>query len=112
MRLPRADDNLGRVVPAAHWKGPPRNLSAYARLIPDILENDPTLSIRGDEAKESWRIVEPILEAWAAERVPLGTGQAPGRSCHERTTPTGEAGRPLEAAETPRSGLALLKGEA
>lgn len=36
-------------------------------------EGDPTLSIRGDEAEESWRIVEPILEAWAAERVPLGT---------------------------------------
>jgi glucose-6-phosphate 1-dehydrogenase len=74
MRLPRADDNLrGGVIPAAHRKGSPRNLSAYARLIPDILESDPTLSIRGDEAEESWRIVEPILEAWAAARVPLGT---------------------------------------
>jgi glucose-6-phosphate 1-dehydrogenase len=50
-----------------------QDLSAYARLILDILEGDPTLSIRGDEAEESWRIVEPILEAWAAERVPLGT---------------------------------------
>jgi glucose-6-phosphate 1-dehydrogenase len=50
-----------------------QELSPYARLILDILEGDPTLSIRGDEAEESWRIVEPILEAWAAERVPLGT---------------------------------------
>ena len=50
-----------------------QDLSAYARLILDILEGDPTLSIRGDEAEESWRIVEPILDAWAAERVPLGT---------------------------------------
>lgn len=50
-----------------------QDLSAYARLILDILEGDPTLSIRGDEAEESWRIVEPILDAWAAERVPLAT---------------------------------------
>jgi glucose-6-phosphate 1-dehydrogenase len=51
----------------------PQDLSAYARLILDILEGDPILSIRGDEAEESWRIVEPILGAWAAGRVPLGT---------------------------------------
>jgi glucose-6-phosphate 1-dehydrogenase len=51
----------------------PQSLSAYARLILDILEGDPTLSIRGDEAEESWRIVEPILGAWAAGRVPLET---------------------------------------
>jgi glucose-6-phosphate 1-dehydrogenase len=51
----------------------PQDLSAYARLILDILEGDPILSIRGDEAEESWRIVEPILGAWAGGRVPLGT---------------------------------------
>jgi glucose-6-phosphate 1-dehydrogenase len=50
-----------------------QDLSAYARLILDILEGDPTLSIRGDEAEESWRIVEPILQASTAGRVPLGT---------------------------------------
>lgn len=37
-----------------------QDLSAYARLILDILDGDPTLSIRGDEAEESWRIMEPI----------------------------------------------------
>jgi glucose-6-phosphate 1-dehydrogenase len=63
-----------------------QDLPAYARLILDILEGDPTLSIRGDEAEESWRIVEPILEAWAAGRVPLGTYPAgevdpPGVNC-------------------------------
>jgi glucose-6-phosphate 1-dehydrogenase len=50
-----------------------QDVSAYARLIMDVLDGDPTLSIRGDEAEESWRIVEPILDAWAAGRVPLGT---------------------------------------
>ncbi|NJN71284.1 MAG: hypothetical protein HC801_14120, partial [Nitrospira sp.] len=37
-------------------------LPAYARLLLDILDGDPTLSIRDDEAEESWRIVEPILQ--------------------------------------------------
>jgi glucose-6-phosphate 1-dehydrogenase len=36
-----------------------------------VLNGDPTLSIRDDEAEESWRIVEPILALWAENRVPL-----------------------------------------
>jgi glucose-6-phosphate 1-dehydrogenase len=45
--------------------------SAYGRLLLDVLRGDSTLSIRDDEAEESWRIVEPILDAWAQSRVPL-----------------------------------------
>ncbi|MCP9473536.1 MAG: glucose-6-phosphate dehydrogenase [Nitrospira sp.] len=50
---------------------PPVGLPAYARLLVDILEGDPTLSIRDDEAEESWRIVEPILRVWSEGGVPL-----------------------------------------
>ena len=42
----------------------PQEISAYGRVILDVLHGDPTLSIRGDEAEECWRIVEPILESW------------------------------------------------
>lgn len=49
----------------------PQKLSPYARLLLDVLEGDPALSIRGDEAEESWRIVEPILDAWDAGASPL-----------------------------------------
>jgi len=49
----------------------PQDLPAYGRLILDVLRGDPTLCIRDDEAEESWRIVEPILAAWAEDRVPL-----------------------------------------
>jgi glucose-6-phosphate 1-dehydrogenase len=49
----------------------PQELSPYARLLVDVFEGDPSLSIRGDEAEESWRIVEPILQAWAAGVSPL-----------------------------------------
>lgn len=36
-----------------------------------MLAADPTLSLRGDEAEESWRVMEPVLEAWAAGEAPL-----------------------------------------
>jgi glucose-6-phosphate 1-dehydrogenase len=42
----------------------PQQLSAYARLLLDVFEGDPVLSIRGDEAEECWRIVEPIIDGW------------------------------------------------
>jgi glucose-6-phosphate 1-dehydrogenase len=50
----------------------PHELPAYARLLLDVMEGDPALSIRADEAEESWRIAEPILQAWGAGLVPLG----------------------------------------
>jgi glucose-6-phosphate 1-dehydrogenase len=37
----------------------------------DVLRGDVSLSIRDDEAEESWRIVEPILDTWAQGQVPL-----------------------------------------
>ena len=48
-----------------------QDIPAYGRVILDVLAGDPTLSIRGDEAEECWRIVEPILDTWAAGSPPL-----------------------------------------
>ena len=48
-------------------------LPPYARLLEDVLEGDPILSIRDDEAVEQWRIVEPILEAWSEGEPALRT---------------------------------------
>ncbi len=58
---------------------PPR-FTAYANLILEMLKNDPMLFIRGDEAEESWRIVDPVMKAWSAGDVPMqeyAAGQAP-----------------------------------
>jgi glucose-6-phosphate 1-dehydrogenase len=49
----------------------PAELPAYGRLLFDVLRGDPALSIRGDEAEESWRVVAPVLRAWAQDLVPL-----------------------------------------
>ncbi|MDQ4089097.1 MAG: glucose-6-phosphate dehydrogenase [Actinomycetota bacterium] len=49
----------------------PQDLSAHARLLVEALEGDPSLSIRGDEAEECWRIVKPILAQWNVDGPPL-----------------------------------------
>jgi len=67
----------------------PPVLPAYGRLLLDVLNGDPTLSIRGDEAEESWRIVDPVVAAWSRDLVPLeeypaGSEGPPGRSAAGR----------------------------
>ena len=54
----------------------PQEVPAYSRLVLDILEGDATFSIRGDEAEEAWRIVEPILQGWAEGTTPMRDYQA------------------------------------
>jgi glucose-6-phosphate 1-dehydrogenase len=49
----------------------PGDLLPYGQVLKGILDGDPLLSVRGDVAEESWRIVEPILKAWRDGRVPL-----------------------------------------
>ena len=44
---------------------------AYAHLIHQMLQNDPMLFIRGDEAEEAWRIIDPVTRAWSAGHVPM-----------------------------------------
>ncbi|MGN6606159.1 MAG: glucose-6-phosphate dehydrogenase [Jatrophihabitans sp.] len=49
---------------------------AYERVILDALRGDPTLFIRADEVGRSWKIVDPILQAWAADDDPIPLYQA------------------------------------
>jgi glucose-6-phosphate 1-dehydrogenase len=44
---------------------------AYERLLLDVMVGDPTLFIRTDEVEQAWRIVDPILTAWATDEAPL-----------------------------------------
>ncbi len=50
---------------------PDSPLPAYARVFIDALKGRHVLSVRDDEAEAAWRIVDPILEAWAAGASPL-----------------------------------------
>jgi len=49
---------------------------AYERLLLDALLGDPTLFIRTDEVEQCWRIVDPIIEHWAADSSPIPTYEA------------------------------------
>jgi glucose-6-phosphate 1-dehydrogenase len=46
-------------------------LSAYGEVLAELLECDPTLSVRGDVAEQCWRIITPVIDAWRAGKVPL-----------------------------------------
>jgi glucose-6-phosphate 1-dehydrogenase len=50
---------------------PPPELPVYGQLLLNVLGRNAALSIRGDEAEESWRVVAPVLDAWSADLVPL-----------------------------------------
>ena len=45
----------------------------YGEILAHILAGDPLLSVRGDVAEDCWRIVTPVLDAWAAGTVPMDT---------------------------------------
>lgn len=49
----------------------PGDLVEYGEVLRGVLEDRRPLSVRGDMSVESWRIVEPVLEAWREARVPL-----------------------------------------
>jgi glucose-6-phosphate 1-dehydrogenase len=40
----------------------------YETLIYDVMIGDPTLFMRADMVEQAWRIVQPVLDAWAADK--------------------------------------------
>jgi glucose-6-phosphate 1-dehydrogenase len=72
----------------------PGDLPEYGHVLKSIFDADPILSVRGDMAIDSWRIVDSVLDAWRRDEVPLQeyaagsmgpadwplTGESPGRS--------------------------------
>ena len=54
----------------------PEPTSAYASLILDVLKGESMFFIRNDEAEEAWRVVDPIVEAWKEDLVPLQSYRA------------------------------------
>jgi glucose-6-phosphate 1-dehydrogenase len=40
---------------------------AYERLLLDVSRGDSTLFMRNDELELSWKLVTPVLEAWAKD---------------------------------------------
>jgi glucose-6-phosphate 1-dehydrogenase len=49
----------------------PGELSAYERVLADVLTGGSRTSVSADEAELAWEIVDPVLRSWAAGAVPL-----------------------------------------
>jgi glucose-6-phosphate 1-dehydrogenase len=72
----------------------------YETLLYDVMIGDATLFVRGDMAEHGWRIVQPILDAWAAEapafpNYPSG-GEGPAASDVLIAQEGGRAWRPIK----------------
>jgi glucose-6-phosphate 1-dehydrogenase len=65
-------------------------LTPYGEVLSGIFHDDPTLSIRGDVAERCWAIVQPVIDAWHSNLVPLET-YAAGSSGPEEWTTSQEA---------------------
>jgi glucose-6-phosphate 1-dehydrogenase len=59
------------------------NADAYERLLHDAMIGDATLFIRTDEVAQAWRVVDPFLQAWNDDGVPLARYPAGSWGPHE-----------------------------
>jgi glucose-6-phosphate 1-dehydrogenase len=51
--------------------GAPGELTAYREVLTDVLTGRSRTSVGREEAEEAWRVVQPVLDGWAAGAVPL-----------------------------------------
>ncbi len=54
------------------------DLLPYGEVLEGVITGDPLLSVRGDTAVDCWRIIEPVIKAWARDSVPLEEYEAGG----------------------------------
>jgi len=73
--------------------------SAYESLLLDVLEGDHTPFLRFDEVEWSWRIVQPVLDAWKSGSPEDYVAGSDGPSGAHRFLGPGHAWRPLVSPE-------------
>jgi glucose-6-phosphate 1-dehydrogenase len=71
----------------------PGELTAYCRVLTDVLTGGTRTSVSSAETEQAWRLVDPVLAAWAAGAVPLleyaaGSGGPPPLPDRTRPAPT------------------------
>jgi glucose-6-phosphate 1-dehydrogenase len=83
------------VLRAEYAQADDREASAYEQLLLDVLEGDHTPFLRFDEVEWSWRIVEPILQAWEHGAPEDYVAGSDGPSGQHRFLDSGHYWRPL-----------------
>jgi hypothetical protein len=76
---------------------------ACAHPIRDMLNSNPMLFIRGDEAGETWRIIDTVMNAWKAGDVPMQQYPA-GQEDHAVAAPEGTIPRDRQGNRGSRRG--------
>jgi glucose-6-phosphate 1-dehydrogenase len=54
-------------------------MQPYGEVLAQILDGSQLLTVRGDAAEECWRVMAPVIQAWADDKVPLETYAAGSR---------------------------------
>jgi len=72
---------------------------AYETLLWDVMNDDPTLFMRADQIEAAWRVLMPVIEAWA-ESIPRGfpnyaAGSAGPKAADELLAREGHAWGPI-----------------
>ena len=74
----------------------------YETLIYDVMIGDQTLFMRADMVEQTWRIAQPVLDAWAAERADFlnyaSGGAGPNDADNMLARDGGRAWRPMASA--------------
>ncbi|RZT16680.1 glucose-6-phosphate 1-dehydrogenase [Kribbella sp. VKM Ac-2569] len=66
---------------------PSSSVLPYGEVLNGILRGDPLLSVRGDVAERCWEILEPVIDAWHTDEVPLEEYEAGSDGPAEWQTP-------------------------
>ena len=66
---PGVESSLVPLTLTAHME--PSELPPYGRILLDVLSGHSALSIRADEAEQSWRVLAPVLDGWSRDRAPM-----------------------------------------
>ncbi len=83
------------VLTAPYKKAGESDYSAYEQLLLDVLKGDQSAFPRFDEVEASWRIVDPVLEAWKAQKPELYRAGTDGPAGQDRLMDANLSWRPL-----------------
>ena len=79
----------------------------YETLLYDVMIGDPTLFMRADMVEQAWRIVQPVLDAWAADKTDIPTyasgSDGPAAADTLLTGDGNRAWRPVDASSGRKS---------
>ncbi|WP_020376035.1 glucose-6-phosphate dehydrogenase [Sulfobacillus thermosulfidooxidans] len=85
------------ILTAPYKKSQESDYSAYEQLLLDVLKGDQSAFPRFDEVEEAWRIVDPVLQAWANQKPEEYPAGSEGPAAQDRLMDGPFSWRPLKA---------------